>query len=365
MTIYYILYASMFFVAGISRGVTNSVEKQKKIICIYCFVVLFFLLALRHWCMGIDLGYGSVYNTGYIQSFHRLVKYSWEEIIFLESYLNYEKGYIVFNKLIGSMHQNKQFFLGCCAFINFLPVVWIINKKSKLPLLSWFIFLGLPVFLIFFSGLRQGIAIAIIVYSIRWIEEENKRNFIINVLIATTFHKTSIIFLAAYPIYYLKPTDLQRLLSLLAVPAVYLFRVPLFNIASKLFKGNAKVEDTGAMMLFIIFFLVYIFMIYFADRNDTKTNGYINLYYIACICQAFGSVYNSAQRVGYYFMIYLIVALPNVLANLKNNALSNQKEFRLFYFIIAIAFIWFGLHSLENATWARTNPYVFYWQTPQ
>lgn len=365
MTIYYIMYAIMTAVALIVQYLSKDLKYRSRIICSFGFILVFLILALRHWSMGVDLGYYSIENVGYLQSFEKLNEYSWGEILKMKEYLNYERGYIIFNKFIGSINNNKQFFLGVCAFINMSTIAIYIYKKSYLPLLSWIIFLGLPVFLLFFSGMRQDIAISITILSMYWIEKKRPIPFILTVLFAWLFHKSAILFLIAYPMYYVKLTDLQKFIFALMIPVVFALKVPLFSVLSKLLKDNVETESTGAGMLFLIFSAIYIALLLLNNYHNKKQNELINLFYIACICQAFSGLYSIAIRVGYYFMIYLSIALPNTIYEFQfGNGRRGRNEFVISYMVIFTAFLLFGIYSIKYATWACTNPYVFFWEKP-
>lgn len=365
MTIYYILYAIMTVAALIVQYVSKDLKYRSRVICSFGFILVFLILALRHWSMGVDLGYYAIEDVGYVPSFRKLNEYSWGEILKMKEYLNYERGYIIFNKLVGSINSDKQFFLGTCAFINISVVALYIHKKSNLPFLSWIIFLGLPVFLMFFSGLRQSVAISVTMLSMHWVEKKKPIPFILTVLLAWLFHKSAILFLIAYPMYYVKLTDLQKFIFALMIPVVFVLKVPLFSVLSKLLKDNVETESTGAGMLFVIFSAIYIALLLLNNYHNKKQNELINLFYIACICQAFSGLYSIAIRVGYYFMIYLAIALPNTIYEFQfGNGRKGRNEFVISYMVIFAAFLLFGIYSIENATWARTNPYVFFWEKP-
>lgn len=369
MAIYYMTYAMLCLIAIIAQYGSKDLQKRSGAICIFGFIFIFLILALRHWSMGVDLGYYTRnyvgYGGGYIPSFERLNQYSWLDIIKMKDFLNYEKGYIIFNKLVGSIHNDKQFLLGVCAFINASVTAVFIYKNSKLPFLSWIVLLGLPVFLMFFSGLRQDLAISITMMSVYWIKKKKIIPFILTVLLASTMHSSAIVFLVAYPMYYVKLTEMQSFIFTLLIPVVYVLKAPLFTVLSKILKENAEMENTGAGTLFVVFFMVYLFLVVSNSQQHKKQSGWINLFYIACICQAFGGIYSTAMRVGYYFMPYLAAALPNTVSDFQYTGKNTEKrDFILSYVFILIAFALFGLYSLSSGSWAKTNPYVFFWQTP-
>ena len=152
-------------------------------------------------------------------------------------------------------------------------------------------------------------------------------------------------------------TNSKKIATVLAIPVVFVFRVPLFNILTKILKDSVVVGKTGAFTLFLVFCIIYVFLIMYNENADDHQNGMINLFYLACVCQAFGSIYQLPMRVGYYFMVYGMIAIPNTVANI-----NDIKSRRTMSIVISVAFILFGLNSLATATWAGTNPYIFFWQ---
>lgn len=305
--------------------------------------------------MGIDLGYGT--NYGYLASFNYLSKLSIKEIITMDGYLNYEKGYILLNSIIGLISKNQQFFLACCAFISLFPISYIIWKKSDSVCLSYIIYVGLPVFLLLFSGIRQSIAIGLCFYSIKYIQEKKLFRFVAIVIIAMFFHSSSVVFLVAYPIYHLKMSFQKRIVSIMVMPIVYIFRTPLFMFLGSFFKDNMQLDNNGSIKLLLLFIIIYLFCVMFGS-SDEEENGYLNLFYCACLCQIFANLYSTALRVGYYFAIFLILLLPKVLDNMKN-----KEDATILKVVIGIFFIWFALNNLETSSWALSNPYIFFWET--
>ena len=131
MLVYYWIYIILFLADSFfGQFYKDNKDKQKKSFTITAFLLIFLLIALRHQSMGIDLGYFSK-KIGYLTSFDILNSYSWNEIFELDNWLNYERGYIIFNKIVGTINNNRQFFLGASAFVSLLPIFLYIGKKLK------------------------------------------------------------------------------------------------------------------------------------------------------------------------------------------------------------------------------------------
>lgn len=357
MTVYFVLYALIIsFSIFIRRGepIGNITEKTKKSETFAMLILVCFVIALRHPSMGLDLGYGR--GNGYLDWFQVIGSHSWERIIHSGGYQNYEWGYIVFNKLISYISTEYQCLLIMSAVASLMPLAFMISKYSNDRLFSVIVYLGLPSFLIIFSGLRQGIAIGITCFSYIYIEQKKPFKFILTIILASLFHYSAVIFLIAYPVFRIKLDKQKRILSLFAILIVYIFRIPLFSILSKIFKDNASLEINDSKTLLLVFVAIYIFCTVFINENDKIASGFLNIFYLAIICMCFSGVYLTAMRVGYYFMIGLVIALPNIICNI-----SDANLHLICKLSISGIFIIYGLYSLYSSSWGMAYPYDFFW----
>lgn len=365
MAVYYIYYFIIiaFYLFQSQRSLslsrygqlTDEMENQNRRdrhFAIVATVLLVLMIGLRSEEMGVDL-------ASYLPSFTRLNNYSWAQLFSLDSYLNYEKGYVIFNKVVGSISTNYNFFLFVCAVVSIFPIGVFIYKNSANVLFSFMIYLGLPSFLTTFSTLRQAVAIGITVLAFEFVKRKKPVWFILVVLLAACFHSSAVIFLIAYPLYWMKTGRSWGYISVMVLPVIYVLRYPMFAIFSRIFKNNAAVDDNGALTLFVVFAIVYIFCLFFGDRDNERTNGLSNIFWVACAIQAIGGVNSIVIRVGYYFMIYLALLLPEVFEDMKTRLEPQQRQVVLL--VVELCFLVYGLYAIRNGGWAETYPYAFYW----
>lgn len=348
----YIVLYSMIVLLPALRIFFKNKQNYKNVYTAVIFMTLLFILGLRHPTMGNDL-------PGYLESYRDLYTYSWDKIFSLESYLNYEKGYIIFNKLIAQLTGcDEQLFLFICAALS-LVCVWVaIFKRSEDITLSTVIYLGLPIFLLLFSGIRQSIAIGICCLSLGCVERKKFLPFILMVLLACCFHYTAIIFVLAFLLYHLKISEKLRWILLVLFPVVFLLRGRIFLVLALIFKDTAQLQQTSAITMMLVFAMIYIFcMVLCHEKYDQRTNGYMNIFFFAALCLIFSGVHTIAIRMGYYFMPGLMFALPL--------ALQKVKDWRWRVLIkigVAVCFIWFGIDCLVDTYWAKAYPYFAFWQ---
>lgn len=355
MAIYFCTYAFFGALLVFLNKKIKDNHKRQLIGAVACFAVIFLILALRHPSMGTDLHYGQY--GGYLWSFEHLSGKSWYDIITLESHQNYEKGYIILNKLIGWIYPNEQFFLACIAFLTFAPICFVIYKKSSSPVFSAIIYMGLPVFMLSYSGLRQCVAIGICFLSILFIEKKRPIIFLLTVALAMCFHTTAVLFILAYPLYYLKISKLIRAVSFVIPFLIYIFREPMFSIASRLIGLDLNIDKNNAINLFLLFMALYFFCSLYAKEEH---QGLLNIYIIACCIQALAGLHSSIMRAGYYFTLPLVLLLPNIVSSIED-----KKTRIIFRAGIFIFFVLFGIMNLYRTDWAMANPYIPFWRQIQ
>lgn len=354
MTVYYLMYFLILVGTPFLMATGHNQHQKRKRAAIYITLVITLVLALRHPSMGVDLCYGT--SEGYLGSFRAIAQRSWSQLISRGGWMNYEWGYIFLNKLLGYVSTDYQWLLMICAVISIVPIGILIYRYSKDYVFSAVVYLGLPCFMMPFSGLRQGIAIGICCLACRYICEKKLIKFAVTVLAATMFHYSSVVFLVAYPLYHVKLSRNMRLMMVPVLGAVYVFRTPLFTILSKVFKDNAVPDNNNALTLLLVFTLMFLFGTMFLRYSDQESAGFLNVFYFACICQCFGGVYAMAMRVGYYFMPAMAIALPNIIVGM-----DNEDSYWISKICILSIFVAYGLYALHGGSWAMTNPYNFFW----
>lgn len=356
MIIYYLAYG-ILLILYCEEKIRNS-DKIKRNMSILFFLTFAFLLGCRHPSMGHDLGYRT--GAGYLTSFEQISRLSWKEVFGLRSFLNYEKGYIVYNKAIGLLSHDVQILLFVTALISIALISLSLYRLSdnRNIFLAIIIYTALPCFLIQFSGLRQTIAIALCFSSLRFIESRKVIPFVATVLTASLFHATALCFLFAYFIYSFPIKKKWRLITLGLLMFVFVFRAPLFQLFVRLIGRNDSPDYNGAITLFLVFSAIYLFCT-LLEVDDDRVNGYMNVFFIACVCQAISGVYSSAMRMGYYYMISLPLLLPSVIDDITE---FRQRE--LVRLAVYACFLSFGLYTLSaKGGWALSNPYHFFWES--
>lgn len=356
MTPYIIVYILMIAAAAILHHKKDGAKKYM----IFFAMVWIFLLGLRHPSMGIDLGYNRYY--GYLKSYEEIGCWSFKEAL-TTPYKNYEQGYIFLNKVLYTFCTHYRLLLIVCAVIPIAAAAIWIYKNSAHPFLASVIYLGLPTFVINFSALRQVIALAITMYAFEMLKKRKLAAFAAVVIVASLFHGSAIIFLVAYPVYWFKTPKSLRWLSVAVPMFIFVFKYQIFSILMLLTGGGTEPDYNGAKTLFFVLYFIYVYTVVFAKNGSSLENGTRNLFFLAVALQAMGGVYSGVLRVGYYFMVYAVLLLPEIVEN--HRKAHNSDSLTNYVGMCTMIALCFGLHGfylLQNSSWAMAVPYHFLWQ---
>ncbi len=347
MGIFIIMYCMLLFIGRISKKLPKG--DARKFVWISGFIVLWSIQALRATTVGTDL-------EGYLPDFL--------EIDTSYRAARYEPAYYYLNYIINHyISLNDNIFLAIVSLITLLPISILYRDFSKSLILSYIIFASFILYHFTFSGLRQGLALAFISISYKYIVNRKFFKFIIYVIIAALFHKSAIIFLTAYPLCNIvKMTKKKYLLSsiilavsLYSLKGLLTIILPIifgeYSFASYLDKG-AKPAYNLLILLFLIFFSTF-----FVKQPSAELKNYRLMSYCATVCQSLGLFSSEATRIGYYFILFLPLLLPDLICELKVKKLT-KSVIRTCVVIFMVAFFFYS-----NANgYLNVIPYSFFWE---
>lgn len=280
-----------------------------------------------------------------------------------------EFGFNYLNYLFYSFGVSFQLYL--FVIYSFISIVTVrfLCKYSKNVLLSIFLYITIGNFTMAMSGLRQTLAITIILIATELIlEKKNIAVYIITVLLAYTIHNSAIIFL---PVYLLGKLKLQRniiLITLITCILALVYRSVL-PTAVTLFlpeRYTAYSLDSDYNMnplVILVSILIPAFCLLVNNNIDSTTGKYNQItttfFLYSCINVFFTILtLNSNQlgRIAYYFSISNMILIPMALDSIKDRLTKNI----LGIIIIAFCFAYFAV-STSGGTLQIDN-YKFFWQ---
>lgn len=366
MLVYYLLILIPLLFALLSRiriqnhssNVVYANYEVKKSFCILSFFIIFaLLLFLRDVSCGVDL-------RNYQSMFTNVSHMSFPEV-----YRNYpeETLYYLLNKTV-SMLGDFRLFLIVCAIISLLPIAIFYKRETTNSYLTIVLFVTVAPFSMFFSGLRQTLAMAFAVPI--WYCAKNKK-FILNLLLvflAGLFHSSAFMLLLIYPMYYVKITKNWLMFVIPSMILGYIFRKSLFSYlinftAEKYEERYAdSISDTGAytMLILLIIFAVFSYTILDEKKADRDTVAMRNILLLTVFIQFFSSITTIAMRANYYFLIFIPILIPKVIYYARSGyrVLANQAAIIMCIFFSC----YFIINGYTGNDILHIYPYVPFWK---
>ena len=170
-----------YIVDEFSHDVQKKQQSLKEWLTVSC-VILSLVEGLRSYTVGTD-------TVSY-------VAYFWGE-----KTLDFEKGFELFTKAIRLFTDNATIYLLCIAFMINGLVIRAIYKMSKDAAVSLFAYITLYYYFNSFNGLRQYIAVALVMTTYTFLREKKYLKAILTLAVAVQFHKSSVIGILLFPTY--------------------------------------------------------------------------------------------------------------------------------------------------------------------
>ena len=330
---------------------TDNRGRRSFIIC--SMLILFLESALRHRLIGTDL-------IGYLNSYELYSYYSFDEIIKLYTTPDFkDPTYYVTGWLVSQVFENEQWWVAIISALYIGSITWLIYRESKIPLLSIVMFVSLGYYSFGFAGLRQIIAIAIIVFSFHFLKERKAIPFILMVILASLYHQSALIFLLMYPIANVKLGKYHFVAAIVMLVVFYAFREQLLSfladtLQSERYQGYTSGEaNTLSMTGFIIQVAIFIYNLFYYKkviRNNKDAIILYNLAFMGVIFQLYSSFIAEMFRISMYFSIFNIILVP--LATMEED---NPKTRKMMTFVVLLILL---LNTFKNGI----TPYMFFWQ---
>lgn len=323
------------------------------------FVILLFLLALRHESIGRDLAHYKYYFE----------RYSAQE---LKSLITFEPEFLygVLNWLVGAITEKYQWLLVSVAVLTVVPIAYVYCQDRAHSMLKIAMFVNMSTFIMLFSGLRQAIAMAVGMFAYQAVKKKKPLFFVLMVILALCFHRSSFILFAMYPVYHLRLKKKHLIVIIPALITVFVFNRQIFgfllSIYSSFAGGDETITQTGAFGSLVLFAMLAAFAYIIPDESkiDAETLGLRNLLLLAVVLQCFAPLHSLAMRMNYYYILFVPLAVTKVLKIPS----VRYKQVALFAEAVMVAFFVFQFVSGVYTSYVTgisaldTVPYIPFWR---
>ena len=277
----------------------------------------------------------------------------------------YELGYKILNHIVGSITNNYQYLIAVTSLLCVYPLWYFYKKESEIPVLTIALFLVVAPFSMYFSGIRQAIAMSLGVFA--WNAAKNKKivRFVFWVIFAMLFHTSAFILLVLYPLYHIRITKRWLWFVLPAMVMVYVTKDRIFNfIIEFLWKDYEGATETGSFMILIllIIFSIYSYIMVEDKALDNDTIGMRNLLLLSVVIQMFAMLHPLSMRMNYYFLIFIPILIPKIAKRCKKQFVNLSV---ISVTVMTLYFLYYFVNMMiTDSDYLNIFPYIPFWNNP-
>jgi len=323
-------------------------------LAIFYFVLLVLFSGLR-WKTGTDW-------DPYIDFFYTQINYDFFEI-----------GYVYLTSAVKQFTDSYTIFLVIDATVALIPVWWVIKKENNCDPLTLAIFFPYYFTVNYLGANRRIIAMGFCMLALIPLQNRQVKRFIGLCLLAFCFHRSALVFLLAWPIFYSRPkkkyyvllgvvivfmaawNPIKHLIPMLPTnsESVILQKLLIYSSNKSLNPNvNYALQDTLSLMKRGAFLLLIVFgMTRIKDVEKDKYWGYINLYVASLFMYVlFTGTVEIFKTLTVYFSIVEIFLLPVAISTIS-------KQLRPMFYVVFIVFLVSQQYAALSSYWDLYVPY--------
>lgn len=339
------------FISTITREKYSKNKKGNIVISMF-FFLLIVILALR----GADCGNDTM---SYKYFFEISKRTNWGDIFNIDM----EYGYAIFQKVISVILPDYQCFLGIVAVISVLPVWLFYRKVSEMSLLSIALFVAVAPFSMYFSGVRQVIAMAFAIPAFYFAIDRKLIQFLLIAVFAFLFHRSAFILLLLYPICRIKITKKWLWFAIPVIGIVFIFNEQIFTFLmifiNDFYTGEVTYTGAYTILLLLIIFAIYSYVVPDESKLDDETIMLRNILLLAVCMQCFASINPLAMRMNYYFLIFIPILIPKIVRRCKT---KYKRMVKISILVMMVFFTTYFFINISSGGGLNIYPYVPFWR---
>ena len=270
-----------------------------------------------------------------------------------------ESGFKILEYFIKTMGFDYQAVMTAVSLIVIVFYYKSILKLSIKPEFSFSLLLLLCFYTFHFNAARQGIAVAVFFYSLRFIINRDFKWFFICICFGFLFHKTIILCLPIYFLYNVRFNLINNFIIIISIVLLSSFVNQLVSFATNFIDeryvdfSNSVNEGTGGFSSFVwtVIFLFFVLMKYINGINSSTYNLGLNMLTLSVSISILSSFVlhlpgSGILRLTLYFNQIAILMFPIVVYSFKDDLVRAMAFFVIFSVLIFYAY--FYIYSLNG-----------------
>lgn len=274
-----------------------------------------------------------------------------------KSFFKYEIGWGLFNVAIKFLFNNYWFLIFAFSVIVCTLYYFTIKNMSPYPTCSIFLFLTLGFWGMSGTVMRQGIAMAISLISIKYIFEKKPIKFYLIVLLATLFHYSGLMFVVLYPISKVKINKKYFVGITILMVLILLFGDQVLILMNRIFDKRYGIDKNYPILLILGIIMASVSETIYVQKfhcDDEKMKLLCHMTMLASVLTTMSILNYSFIRLSYYFLICQIFLVPLIISKFEH-----KKRICLSSFVILAAIFFYSV-IIEFNEGAMLS-YKFFW----
>lgn len=343
----------------------NLAKRDKRVLTLMFFVLIFFA-AFRAYSVGTD---AANYSSYYL-------RIGTSDDIF--SIITSAPVYSIYNKLLYMIFPYRQAILISNSIIILVGIAYFIYNYSEDVCFSTILYIVSYSYCFSFNGMRQCIAMSMVLVALCWSEKKYKFRSIILLLLAIGIHNTAIFGLLSIP-FVRKRMDAKTtryifvgsIIGMIILKYGYDFIINLFiNIFPRYamyinrVTYSAYAESQGRNIIVTLFYFAFVILVFILQRWQFKgfeitaeKRNEINKLLIPCIFSTVSGIIWADNftlgRIREYYTIFFICMIPNLSTVFRRYKIIYKVA------VVLVLLIPFYIQLRENKS--DVIPYIFFW----
>lgn len=328
-------------------------------------VILTAFSGFRSWWMGDLIKYYTLYL--------KCNAVDWQETVFGD--VN-NVGIRLFFRLAGRFHISYDVCIFLIAALVAVSLGVLVFRYSPSPYWSYLIYIAMGFYLFSYSGLKQSIAMSLLIFAACGYFEEKPLKATAWILVAALFHAPALIFLllAFLPT---KRSGMRYFVIVAVLFAVcFIFKGQLVTFLSQLYYDDVdtyeNINEVGGRFIMMLIIMVMALVLRPLKGWDSIYFRTFNIMVLAALCQMFSVYNNNFSRLSDYFYQFVVLFIPLMLENgyrqaekLPEHADNICYWDKRVYWIASVgitifAFWYYSSYVQSSAT--LLNDFKFFWQ---
>lgn len=324
-------------------------------------VVLTLFSGLRSWWMGDLIKYYTLYRSCNGEN--------WLEAVFGNTE---NVGIRLFFKVAGTLHISYDICLFLIAALVAISLGVLVFQYSPSPYWSYLMYIGMGFYLFTYSGLKQSIAMSLIIFAACGYFEQKPLKIILWTVAAAMFHAPAMIFLLVFLLPKKKLGAKYLVVVAMLFAASFLLKGQLVELLSQAYYDDLStyenINEVGGRFIMMLVIMAAALVLRPLRIWDQLYVRVFNLMVLAAICQIFSVYSNNFSRLADYFYQFVALFIPMMLENGYQQAARQPDRAREIRHwspqIYAIAAIGITVFSFwyYNSYIGNLNNFQFFWQ---